>query len=345
MKDGTLSGEMQLHSNFVNLNELLLLQKHNPAGESKTTQANPAPDTQESTNTKAEEKEEVLAFNVPKNLDLVFRSSVQRAVIDQIPVSNMSGLITVKNGKLNLNGLTMNMLDGSVKLTGSYQNTLQNQPLFDFGFDVRNIDIATAYQTLTSLKKIAPVAGSSQGKINSRFDIAGQLTPDHKIIGPSLNGKGTFGTIGLRINNSPLFSQLKGILKSEKLRNVSVDDFNADFAIKNGNMDLKPFKTKVADQEATVYGSLSAENLLDMKLDFKVKRDAFGPDIQNILSILPGNEKITVLPAGVMIEGPVDNPEVKMDLTDTRKAITDATKGELQNTLDKIGKGLKKIFK
>jgi len=51
-----------------------------------------------------------------------------------------------------------------------------------------------------------------------------------------------------------------------------------------------------------------------------------------------------VVPAGVIIEGPVGNPEVNMDLSETRKYITNATKDELQNTIDKLGKGLRKLF-
>ncbi len=346
LKDGTLKGEIQLNSRFLNLDELLRLKKSEPKTEPRPAKMNTASFFPISfSSDEKKEKEEELAINIPKNIDLVFNSSVQKAVVNKIPISNMNGLITLRNAKLNLNELNMDMLGGTTKLKGSYQDTEQNKPLFEVGFDIRNMDIATAYQTLSVLRKIAPIAGNSSGEISSKLNISGQLTPDLLIIGRSLNGQGNFSSTNLKINNSPLFNQLKGILKSEELQNVKIDDFTAAFTVNNGNMDLRPFKTKVADQEATIYGSLSAENLLNMRLDFKIKRDAFGSDIQNILSILPGNEKITVVPAGVIIEGPVDKPEVKIDLTDTRKTIIDATKGQLKNTLDQIGKGLKNIFK
>jgi hypothetical protein len=45
------------------------------------------------------------------------------------------------------------------------------------------------------------------------------------------------------------------------------------------------------------------------RLDFNVNRDAFGTDIQNVLSVIPGNKNITVVPAGVNISGPVVNPK------------------------------------
>ena len=346
LKDGTLKGEIKLNSKFVDFDEIMLLYKSKPETKPRPAQVNSASFFPVSFGFADEEEEieekELPAFSIPENLDLVFRSSIQKAVFNKVSLSNMNGVIALRSGKLNLDGLTMNTLGGTVKMTGSYQNTEQNKPYFNFGFDINKINISTAYQTLTSLQKIAPVLGNSTGEISSKFTMSGQLLPNYKIAGKSLNGNGTFGSSNLHINNSPIFNELKGILKSEKLQNVKIDDFTASFDVHNGDMDLRPFKTKVADQETIVYGTLSAENLLNMRLDFKVKREAFGDDIQDILSILPGNEKITIVPAGVIIEGPVNEPGVKLDLTETRKTITDATKGNIQNSLDNI---LKNIFR
>jgi len=338
LKDGTLKGNLQLNSNLVNLNELLRLQvpKQNEVTENTNSKKSDATTNKE---------EEVLAFNIPKNIDVTFRSNIKNAIFDRVPISNIDGLITAKNGKLILNGLNMQMLDGELKLNGSYENTPGNQPLVDFGFDVISFDIPMAYHSISGIRQLLPVAGQSQGKLNTNFKMKGRLSPNHKLIASSINGNGLFSTNNLQILDSPIFNQLKGILKSEKLKNVSIDDFKANFKVDAGNIQLSPFITKVAGQETTMFGTLSAENLLNMRLDFKVERDAFGSDIQNILSILPGNKKITIVPAGVIITGPVGNPDVKMDLSETRKTITNATKDDIQKSLNKLGEGLKKLFK
>ncbi len=337
--DGTITGNLQLNSEFVNFNELLRIQK--PLG--KITDQNQHQRNTESAADKNGE-EEVLAVTIPDNIDFTLQSRINRAVFDRVPVNDIQGLITVKNGRLNLNGLNMKLLEGEMNLAGSYENTAQNFPLFDFDFEISKLDISEAYQKMTSLRNFMPVAGHSTGKINTRISMKGQLSPDHQIIGKSVNGFGRFGTENLQITNSPIFNQLQAILKPEKLRNVRIDDFQGNFTIQNGNIDLKPFSTRIAEQATTVKGTISAENLLDLRLDFKINRDAFGNDIQNILSVIPGNEKIAVVPAGVLINGPVNEPEVKMDLSETRKTVANATKGELQNSLDKIGKGLRKLF-
>lgn len=337
LKDGTIKGDLQLNSTFVNLNELLRIQK-------AKTPANTTPVTENEQSGGNNPEEEQITLNIPKNLDLTFRTSIQKAVLDRVQITEINGQITAQNGKLMLDGLNMKMLEGEVNITGSYQNTPENQPLFDLGFDVIQFDIPAAFKTISGFQKAFPVAGKSTGKISTVFKMNGRLSPSHKIIASSLNGNGLFNTVGVQISESPVFKQLKGILIPEKLQNVTIDDFKANFVIANGNMELKPFKTKVAGQETAVYGSLSAQNLVDMRLDFKVNRDAFGTDIQNILSVLPGNNKITVVPASVVIQGPVGEPEVKMDLSEARKTITNATKDELQDSLNKLGKGLRKLL-
>lgn len=338
LKDGKLKGELNLNSNLCNLNELLRLQKP------KTTKSEANNSTDSENENGAELNPEVLAFDIPDDIDISFRSHVNRAIFDRLPISDINGLITAKNSKLILNGLSMNMLQGQLKLNGSYQNTSQNQPLIDFGFDILDFDIPMAYQTLTGLRKILPVAGHSQGKFSTNMKMKGQLSPAHKFIPSTIDGVGHLSTKNLQIKESPIFNQLRGILKPEKLVNVSIEDFKANFVVENGNLDLKPFKTKVADQETTFKGTLSAENLINMRLDFNIQRDAFGADIQNILAVIPGNENIKVVPAGVEIKGPVGDPEVKMDLSETRKYISNATKDELKNTLDNLGKNLLKLF-
>jgi uncharacterized protein involved in outer membrane biogenesis len=340
LKDGTLAGNLRLNSSLVNLNELLRLQVAEGSNAEENQQ--PGPSTTDT-------DEEVLVFDVPKNIDFTFQSNIQRVIFERLPITDVNGLITARNGKLILDGLNMHMLDGQLKLTGSYENTPENQPLFDFGFDLADIDIPVAFQTLTSVQKMVPIARQSQGKFNTSLKVNGQLSSGFGLIAPTINGTGGFSTENLRIIESPLFAQLKGLLKSERLQNVKVDDFRASVEVDNGTIQLKPFTTRVAGQETTISGNLNTQNLLDLRLDFNVQREAFGPDIENILKVLPGEERIQLLPASVLLSGPVGKPEVKINLEEARKKITEevrkSAKDDLQNSLNKIGEGLKNIFK
>jgi uncharacterized protein involved in outer membrane biogenesis len=341
LKDGTLAGSLQLNASQINLNELLRLQVVQEIPEGAVTTAAVAQS--------AEDEEEVLVFDVPKNIDFTFQSQIQRLIFERLPITDVKGLITARDGKLVLDGLNMHMLGGELKLTGSYENTEENKPIFDFGFDLANIDIPQAYQMLTSVQRMIPIARHSQGKFNTSLKVKGQLSPGFGLLAPTIDGSGLFSTENLQIIESPLFDQLKGILKAERLNNVSIDDIRAFVEVENGTIQLNPFTTRIAGQETTIAGNLNTENLLDMRLDFNIQRDAFGNDIQNILSVLPGQERIQLIPASVVLKGPVGKPEVKIDLDDARKMITEevkkSTKENLQENLNKIGEGLRNLLK
>lgn len=336
---GMLTGNLNLTSQNINFNELVNLQakKEAPAQGAPTTEPSPQSD-----------EPLLAAFTIPENLDLQFTSKIAKAKIGAFPATNVSGLITASKGKLVLDGLNMNLFGGEVKLTGSYANNSSNKPFFDFGFDINEIGLPEAARSVKALSKLMPPTSKSQGKISTRFSVKGQLDNLLKPIATTVNGLGAIDTKEIQIIDSPTFAQLNSVLQQEKLKNIKVDDFTGHFTVENGNLLIKPFDTKIAGQPVKVTGKLNVDDILDVKMDFVVERSAFGPSIQEILSILPGQENITNVPVSVGLKGPVGKPEVKMDMTETRKYVTEqvkkASSESLKKSIDKIGQGLKKLI-
>lgn len=337
-KNDVLSGNFNLKSGFMNLNELSNIQK--PEKDARPAAAPSAAGTK---------ADSVVAFQVPDKLDLSFRSQIQRAVYNQIPITNIIGLVTIKNRRLDLTGLTMDMLQGKVSMNGSYTSNGENKPLFDFKFDMSGIDLPTASQSLSTFQRYAPITSRSQGKISMKFGLTGSMDDKMNIVPTSLNGDGLFNTQNLMIVDSPVFDQIRGIIRKEKLKNVKIDDFTANFQFENGALKLNPFKTKVADQEATVSGSLSADLNLNLNMDFLVNRDDLGTDINKGLGILPGTDNIKIIPATVVLKGPISKPEVSLDLSKARTLIEQEVKKasteQIKQSVKKIGDELKKLFK
>lgn len=335
---GIIEGSLQLRSEFLNLNELANLQVNQSKPETTGTKTTPK-------TTEPSTEEGITAISIPNNLNLVFTANVTRALFDKMPITNINGIVTAKDGILDLRGLNMNMLDGELKLNGSYSKLTGNNPDVDLGFTIVDFDIPSAFKSLKFFRQMAPIAGQSQGKLSAGFSIKGKLTPDMETNFPTLNGSGFFNTTNLQVVNSRIFDQLKGIIKTEKLKNVKVDDFTANFTVEDGNLLLKPFNTKIAGQETKITGKLNTQNLLDMNLSFNIEREAFGEDVEKLLQILPGQENIKMVPAGVNIVGPVNEPSIKVDLEDAKKLITNEVKKSASDGLKKLGNSLKKLIK
>ena len=337
-KNGVLKGDFNLKSSFLNFSELSNIQK--PVAKSAATDAKAAA---------VAPTDSVTAFQVPKNLDLLFQSSIQKAVYDKMPINNINGLVKIKDQKMDLTNLTMEMLQGKLAVNGSYTSNKENKPLFDFKLDMQNIDLPTAYQSLSTMRHYLPIAARSQGKISTQFGLSGTMNEKMNIVPTSLNGLGIFNTQNLMIIDSPVFDQIRGIIKKEKLKNVKVDDFTAKFQFENGELKMNPFKTNIADQQATIYGSLSAARQINLNMDFLVNREDLGTDINKGLDILPGSQNIKMIDASVILKGSLTKPEVSLDLSKARAQIEQQVKKasveELKGSVKKIGDELKKLFK
>lgn len=339
-KNGVLKGDFSLKSSFLNFSELSNIQKPaKPATEPKA-EAKAAP---------VAAADSVMAFQVPKNLDLSFQSVIQKAVYDKMPINNVNGLVKVKDQRMELTNLSMDMLQGKLAVNGSYTSNKENKPTFDFKLDMQSIDLPTAYQSLSTIRHYLPIAAKSQGKFSTQFSLSGGMNEKMNIVPTSMNGLGVFNTQNLQIIDSPVFDQIRGIIKKEKLKNVKIDDFTAKFQFENGQLKMNPFKTNIADQQATIYGSLSASREISLNMDFLVNREDLGADLNKGLDILPGSQNIKMIDASVILKGPLTKPEVSLDLSKARAQIEQQVKkasvDEIKGSVKKLGDELKKLFK
>lgn len=343
-KNDVLKGNFNLKSAFMNFTELSNIMK--PAAEPTTKAAEPRTEVKTGS---AAPADSVVAFQVPDKLDLSFQSAIQKAVYDKMSLNNVNGLIRVKDRRLELTNLTMDMLQGKVALNGSYTSNKKNKPLFDFNLNLENLDLPMAYQSLTTFQRYLPIASRSQGKFSTQFALSGIMNEKMNIVPTSLNGDGIFNTLNLMIIDSPIFDQIRGIIKKEKLKNVKIADFTAKFKFDNGELKLNPFKTNIADQQTTIYGSLSAAREINLTMDFLVNREDLGSDLNKGLEILPGSENIKMIDASVILKGSLTKPEVSLDLSKARAQIEQEVKKasveQIKGSVKKIGDELKKLFK
>ncbi len=340
--EGTLRGNVSLVSDHMNLNQLMALQKTDPPKKVES----PAPGTKGIQDTTVAVNK---SFSLPEKLNLTFHTDIKKAVYEKMIIDNISGQVTLNNGRLDLTGMNMHMLEGEFKLSGIYEDESKEKRNLDLTAEIVNVDIPKAFQSLQLVRNYLPIAAQSKGKFSTTLKLKSSLDQNLNMVMESLNGSGLFSSQSIQVINSPVFNQVKSILNEEKLRNLKIDDFVTSFTIANGNLLLKPFKTKISGQEATFSGSLNANNLLEMKIDFLISREALSSNIENTLGILPGQSNIRMIPVTLNIKGPVKNPDVKVDLSDARKMISqevkNASREELQKTINKLGDGLKKLFK
>lgn len=345
--NGILKGNVVLQSGYMNLNELMAIQK----GSEGTKRSGPSKSEKKGKNNIGTDTalQTPTAFTVPERISVAFNTDIKRAYFDRIAVSNIRGQVNAGNGKLDLSGLTMNLLNGELKMAGFYEKSSEQPPRVELSLDLAKLDIPAAFQSLKLVRNYLPVSAQSKGQFSTILKMSGGMDDQLNFDFKTLNGTGLFSTNNVRILNSPLFTKLKTVLREEIIRDVRIDDFTAGFTIENGDLLLRPFTTKISGQEATFTGKLSHDNLIDMNIRFMIRRDALSENIRNTIGIIPGQKNLEIIPVAVNVKGIVKDPDVKIDLSEARGMIMDGVKNssseEIKNTINKVGEGLKKLFK
>jgi uncharacterized protein involved in outer membrane biogenesis len=332
LSNETLKGKMTLNSRLLDINQLMYEPNESPSETEKE---------------KADTVSTVI--EIPDNIHFIIQASINRMLYDKMVITNTKGKLIIKDKKLIIDGLNMHMLSGEVAVSGEYFTPDKNAPEFNFKMNLQDFNIPSAYRSLSTVRNLMPVAGNSTGSFSSGFTMKGKLGNDMSPLLQTLNGNGNFISNNVEIVGAKVFQEISKYFVKGKFDRVSVDDFKTKFKIVNGGMEVVPFKTNIAGQEATISGFQTVSQELNYNIDFMVNKKDLDKDVLGFMSFVPGMENIDKLPVGVRIEGTFTKPEVKVDLSEARKLVEAEFKKksskEIEGAAKKIGDQLKRFFK
>jgi hypothetical protein len=310
--DGVLSGKLSLQSALFDANEFL-------TGE----------ETPEAEAEMPEDSSALEAFQIPENIDFVFKADMKRVLYDNMKMTNAEGLVSVSKGKLGFDKFFVEMLGGSILITGFYEAIDLENPNAAFEFGIKNISISETYKTFNTVKQMAPIARYANGNIGMSFRMDTRF--DH-FLNPkynSLNAAGTLNTQNVGIENNALFTQIADKLKYEKLRNPKVSDVDLAFSIENGNLEIKPFDAKLAGHKATIGGNQQ----LGGEIDYFIKAMLPAGKITQSLTKLSGQDLNKDIEFTIGIGGTLKDPKISSFQTGAGESVKELAKEEIKKEL------------
>ncbi len=308
-KNETIRGKLDFKSNTVDLNEFM--------GEEETAEATPADTTSLS------------VIEVPKNIDFTLNAKVGKILFDKLNITNTVGTLLVKDGKVRMNNLGMNLLEGSMVLNGEYNTQDIKKPLVDFDMKISHFDVSSTLSSFSVLEKMFSDPQDYVGKVSATLTFNSLLDQHLSPVLNSILSKGQLQTQNIEIRNSKLFGTLADLLKNEKLRTISPNDMTIKYEIKDGRVMLEPMQFNVAQTKV----DLSGDQGLDMTLNYNVKAaipvSAIGSGAGDLLKKIPGGSSIKELKVTGHMGGTVKKPEVKLSIADMAGEITEAVKAQV----------------
>ncbi|NRA13300.1 MAG: AsmA family protein, partial [Crocinitomicaceae bacterium] len=157
-REGTLEGDFNLNSNFIDVDELM--------GVYPEEETAPAVAGKRAAVAKAETEEPTL---VPANIDFKMSTKINKARYNGIDAKNLTGKIVLKDEIAELTNFDLSAMGGDIALSGSYNTQDHENPKFDFGYILKGIDIQELTKNFLTIEKLAPIAKYAKGKISSSF--------------------------------------------------------------------------------------------------------------------------------------------------------------------------------
>ena len=343
LKNETLNGNFSLSSQMINLNEFMAAPAKS-ADSIPTTQAKASTPATESSAASTSGSGSTL--EIPRNLNLQLNTDIQTILFDKLTIKDVTGNISLADAIATLKNLKMNMLNGSMVMNGKYDATKPLSPTVNFDLNVKDFDIKSAFNSFSFIRQSLPIAMNCQGLISSNMKFAATLDQNMELVMNSVNGNGFLESKEILINDNPAMTQLAGVLKNDELSRLSISYLKINFKLENGNIVIEPFKTTIAGNPVTIYGEQSVGGQLNYTFSANVNRKYFGKEINNLLQAIPGSNNIQNLDVDLKLEGTLNKPVVKPDLTKAVNALKKEAEKELKNKAkDEIIKGLGKLFK
>jgi hypothetical protein len=299
-KGSPLKGNLNLKSTLFDCNDFLTASPTSNADQSETTQSASVSGTG--------------VIILPANIDFAINANADKLVYDNITMTNFSGNMSLKEGKLNIGKIASNTVGGQINVSGSYFAQTADKAAVKMILSLADVNISDATKTFDIFGKFAPILENTSGKISLAFDFSSELDKNMNIDYKTLNAEGSLKTRDILMSGSESIKKLTELLKIDSVK--SIKNVNLDFAIKDGMIKINPFDVKIGNFDMKIGGEHGLANDLNYDADVDIPAGKIGSEINNTLSKLGisnsgGSNKIKV---GVKIKGTMKNPTFTLGL-------------------------------
>ncbi len=326
IRDEVLRGTLELASSTIDLNEFMV-------GETA-----PA----ESGGTKTDSGQ-IAVLDIPANIDFTLEAAITNLIYQNLTIKNIAGKLVIKDKAIRMQDVAMNLLDGSLNMSGGYSSADIKKPTFDFSLNAKNFDIQKTTQAFETVQKLAPIAKNCNGKISTSMTVKGDLDGKMSPVMSSLAGAGKLTTGTVTVTNFPAFVKIADALKMDSWKKLEIPPVSPSFKFVNGRVYVDPFEMNVNGIKSTVAGSNGFDQTIDYTMATQIPRSAFGGAANSVLNSLvaSANSKGAnmsvgdVVPVNITIGGTVMDPKIGTDLNKAGAKAMDELKAKAKEEFDR----------
>lgn len=275
---------------------------------------------------------------IPENVLFNMNASIDKVMYNKLEMKDVKSGLIVKDGKVTLDNANMKTLNGTVGLKGSYDSKPE-KPLFDFGFNVKDISIPASFQSIDMIQKLAPIAEEMNGLLSTDFSMAGALGSDMMPDYATLTGGGLIQIIQASLDgDSQIMSGLTSLTKLSKISTTTLDKIKMSAEIRDGRLFVKPFDVNLGSYKTTIEGSTGIDGSINYTLGMDVPAGQMGTQLNGLVSQVTGG-KVSAggdnIRLNIGLGGTYSKPEFGLrsvgasDGTNIKSAVTASVKAQV----------------
>ena len=314
-KNDTIRGTLALRSNTIDLNEFMGGEKKEK--EKEETESSP-----------------LSVIEIPKNIDFALNINAGNILFDKLVIADTAGAVIIRDGKLVMQNLGMNLLEGSMTLNGEYNTRNMEVPFIDFNMNIRQFDISSALSSFAILANILPEPQNYVGKVSAVLTINSVLGQDMMPVLNLIDSQGRLQTQNLQIRNSKLFGTVADLIKNEAWRTPTLGNLNIGFVIKDGRLIIDdPIVISIDPVRMEIKGEQGLDMTLNYRIDAAVPVSAIGSGATDILGKIPGGSNVREVKLTGYVRGNVKNPDINLGITDMASAVVDTVREQVTEVI------------
>ncbi len=338
LSDGTLRGDFQFNSTFINVNEFMTTESSEAEQTTKDDETGSIEGKTEETDTAA-----TGVIEIPGNIDFKLVSNLDHIVYDKMDITNLTGTFLVKDKKVLMDNLNMDLLDGKFSVDGEYNTQNMEKPSATMGLNIERVEVEKVVNSFSMIESIAPILKNCKGKVSIKFDYSSLIDSTMNPILSTVNGYGRLQSKRLQVVDSETFDKLADLLNLGDKFNNEFEDLNVSFSIANGRIIVEPFETNVEDIKMVIGGSHGIDQTLNYDLALTVPRKYMGSAANEVIDGLLSQaaSKGVEINAGdninvkAKIIGTTTDPKITLDLKESKSNVKEDLKERARDEIKK----------
>jgi len=274
-------------------------------------------------------------IEIPKNIDFKFEANMKEVLYTNMSLTEVKGIAFVKDGMLNIQGISFNSLGGSFTVAGTYDTRNMDAPKFDMMLGIKDLAFKEAYKTFNTIKKLAPVAEKIDGNFSTDFRLNGLMAQDMTPNYSTLLGKGVIKVAQASLKDSKVISGVTSLTKMKDSDGLSLKDILVQAEVKDGRLYVKPFDVDISGNKTTVSGSNGIDGSLDYLLKMNVNAGAAGAAINGLISSIGGSSSNgSSVKLNLKVGGNYNDPKVSLASSEAGESTSSSAKAAVETKVN-----------